>query len=108
MADPLEILLRIKDEASAALQNVAAKGKEVEGQMTGMRAAFTAAGAALTGIGLLGLKGMNDWTDAAARAEQSQTTMKVALEDSLKSMNEHTVVIGGNTAAHKENIKQLQ
>jgi hypothetical protein len=107
MTDPLEIVMRIKDEASAALQQVADKGKTVEDQMGNMRAAFTAAGAALTGLGLLGLKTMNDWTDAAATHEQVEHTVQQSLQNSLEALNTQTTVIGENTSSRKEQLTTL-
>lgn len=110
----LEIILRVKDEATKTLDGASKQLEDTRKSVEGMGKAFMVAGGMLTGAGIAGVAMMKDWIDKAAEAQSEMTRYDARLKNVADSMKTTSVWVStgsettaANTKELKANIEQL-
>jgi hypothetical protein len=83
----LQIILKVKDEASQALNNAGKQIDETKDKIGGMGKSFAIAGGMMTGAGIAGVAVMKDWIEKANDAQVQMAKVESSLwnvSDSMK------------------------
>lgn len=99
----LEIVYRVKDEASAKIKEIGDNVEQNSKQAVDMGQAFQVAGGILLGVGAAGVGIMKMLTDASMQHQVAMANVDTTLKNVSQTIATHTVLVGGNSASVKAN-----
>ena len=86
MDNVLEMVLRLKDEATATLKDAGNEITKTKDKVADMSKTFLLAGGIMTGAGIAGVSAMKSWIDAASAASQETARTNVSLVATAEAM----------------------